>query len=124
MSQISSTDPQYLNTLFKKKSLTPILIPLILILLFAGAGIWAWFQYVNPTYVEEEKAVAEDIQLLQSFQGSTIDTKTIEDDCFSLKLLDAEKRTYTTVCVPEEVWNANQEGKEYVYVPISAEPKP
>lgn len=116
------SDPNYLNSLLpnRKKKNISIIIPLILIVLIVSASAWAYLTYVQPTYDKEQETFDNNQKTLQSFEGELVVEKTEEEDCFKLKMLNEETNIYSTLCVPEETFNANTENTTYVYVPVTS----
>lgn len=108
----SEDNPESLNSLLPTKhSKLPVIFPLIFIalaLVFAGG---VYINFVQP-YHSEQQAIKETSQtILDSIVGYTVEEKSVTTDCYELVALSPDKKTRTTVCVTEKIWNANSVGE-------------
>lgn len=88
----------------------PYIIPLVLIGAILGAGYWVYQEYLAPQYAAEESAYSETLATAEKYEGEIVSKKE-EGDCFSLTF-ERENTTHS-LCVSEELWNEQAEGKPF-----------
>lgn len=94
----------------RKTNPWPYIVPLLLIVAILGAGYWAYQEYLAPQYAAEENAYREALTTAEKYEGEIV-TKKREDDCFTLTF--TRENTIHSLCVSEELWNEQTEGKPF-----------
>jgi len=88
-----------------------VIIPLTLLILLLAAAIIASTQYLAPRYSEGEKRYQENLAKVEPFEGKEVRQKSIEENCYQLQFQDEE--TVSKLCVPEELWEAQEKGEPF-----------
>lgn len=109
-----------LNSLLPaRRSVAPVLVPLVILVLLIVGSVYAFLTFVQPLYVAGEVSKQEQSEVLSSVAGFTVTEKLVEGDCLKL-VLKSDSEGYS-LCAPEEVWAANEVDEPFTDKPLTNE---
>lgn len=87
------------------------IVPLIILAGLIATSVWFYGEYLAPQQAAQESAYSKTLATAEKYEGEVIQKKSQEPNCFSLTF--DRKETIHSLCVSEELWNEQTEGKPF-----------